>query len=42
MMKDKELLVEETDSSHTLGGPREGRVQVRGGVERCMRNIVFN
>ena len=30
MMKDKELQVEETEASHTLGGPGEGRVQVRG------------
>ena len=42
MMKDKELQVEETEASHTLGGPGEGRVQVRGGVERYMRSIVFN
>jgi hypothetical protein len=29
-MKDKELKIEETESSRTLGGTGEGRVQGRG------------
>jgi hypothetical protein len=28
-MKDKELELEETEASHTLGGAGEGRVQLR-------------
>jgi hypothetical protein len=33
VMKDKELKLEETEASHTLGGAGEGRVQVRGSEE---------
>jgi hypothetical protein len=32
-MKDKELNLEEIETSHTLDGEREGRVQGRGGVK---------
>ena len=34
-MKDKEQKLEETESSHTLGGAGEGRVQVRGKLRGC-------
>ena len=34
-MKDKELELEETEASHTLGGAGEGHVQVRGNWSGC-------
>ena len=34
-MKDKDLKLEETEASHTLGGRGEGRVQVRGKWRGC-------
>ncbi len=34
VMKDKELMVDEIESSHILGGSGEGHVQVRGKWER--------
>jgi hypothetical protein len=34
-MKDKEVKLEETEASHTLGGVGEGRVQGRGKWRGC-------
>ncbi len=34
-MKDKELKLDEIESSHTLGGPGEGGVQGRGKWRGC-------
>ena len=34
-MKDKELMLEEIEATHTLGGAGEGRVQGRGKWTGC-------
>jgi hypothetical protein len=34
-MKDKELMLEEIEATHTLGGAGEGRVQERGKWTGC-------
>ena len=46
-MKDKELKLEETEASRTLGGAGEGRVQVREKWRGCrcysvVRYTIFN
>ena len=46
-MKNKELKLEETEASHTVGGSGEGRDQVRGKWRGCkcysaVRYTIFN
>jgi hypothetical protein len=40
-MKDKELKLEETEASHTLGGAGQGRVQGRGKGIGCMSSCAI-
>ena len=40
-MRDKELNLEETEDSHTLGGTGEGRVQGRGEGDRVSMLLCY-